>query len=185
MGIIASIAPGLKVSHHIPRENVTNKDIFAAGQILIKFHKKDGISVAKYHQLPLMTAQDLIDMNPSDTTCIYSTLSFISENAKCHGVTPVITFDQPLWWKASMILQGEPDDSDLHKTVLRLGGLHVQMSFLGAIGHLMAGSGLHEVLDLIYASKAVDHILSGKTIARAVRAHLLVDAALNTLLTSH
>ena len=60
----------------------------------------------------------------------------------------------------------------------------MQMSFLGTIGHLMAGSGLHEMLDLIYASKAVDHILSGKAIARAVRAHLLVDAALNTLLAS-
>ncbi len=104
----------------------------------------------------------IIDMNPSDTTCIYSTLSFVSENAKCHSVTPVITFDQLLWWKASMILQGEPDYSDLHKIMLRLGGLHVLMSFLGAIGHLMAGSGLHEMLDLIYASKAVDHILSGK-----------------------
>ena len=40
------------------------------------------------------------------------------------------------------------------------------------------------MLDLIYADKAVDHILSGKAIARAVRAHLLVDAALNTLIAS-
>ena len=111
-------------------------------------------------------------------------MSFVNEHTHRHGVTPVITFDQPLWWKASMILQGEPKDSDLRKIVLRLGGLHAQMSFLGTIGHLMAGSGLHEVLDLIYASKAVDHILSGKAIARAVRAHLLVDAALNTLLAS-
>ena len=55
---------------------------------------------------------------------------------------------------------------------------------LGTIGHLMAGSGLHEVLDLIYANNDVDHILSGKAIARAVCAHLLVDAALNTLIAS-
>ena len=58
------------------------------------------------------------------------------------------------------------------------------MSFLGTIGHLMAGSGLRELLELIYASNAVDHILTGKDIARAVRAHLIVDAALNALLYS-
>ena len=72
----------------------------------------------------------------------------------------------------------------MHKIVLWLGGLHAEMS-LGTIGHLMAGSGLHEVLDLIYANNDVDHILSGKAIAHAVRAHLLVDAALNTLIASN
>ena len=60
------------------------------------------------------------------------------------------------------------------------------MNFLGTIGHLMAshGSGLRELLELIYASNAVDHILTGKAIARAVCAHLIVDAALNVLLYS-
>ncbi len=48
------------------------------------------------------------------------------------------------------------------------------MSFVGAIGHLMAGSGLHED-----ANNAVDHILSGRAIVRAVRAvPMFVDAAL-------
>ena len=63
--------------------------------------------------------------------------------------------------------------------VLRLGGFHAEMSFLGAIGHLMGGSGLQQVFVTIYAS--VEHILSGKAISRAVRAHLLVDAVLNGL----
>ena len=58
------------------------------------------------------------------------------------------------------------------------------MSFLGSIGHLMAGYGLREVLELIYASNAVDHIMAGKAISRAVRAHLIVNAALNVLLYS-
>ena len=30
----------------------------------------------------------------SDTTCIYSTLLFICEHARKHGVTPVLTFDK-------------------------------------------------------------------------------------------
>ena len=48
----------------------------------------------------------------------------------------------------------------------------------------MAGLGLRELLELIYASYAVDYILIGKAIARTVRAHLIVDAALNALLYS-
>lgn len=39
-------------------------------------------------------------------------------------------------------------------------------------------------MGMIYASNAVDHIFSGKAIARAVRAHFIVDAALNALLYS-
>ena len=37
------------------------------------------------------------DMNASDVTCINSTLSISCEYAQHYGVTPVITFDQPLW----------------------------------------------------------------------------------------
>ena len=36
--------------------------------------------------------------------------------------------------------------------------------------------------ELVYAKNAVSHMLSGKAIARAVRGHFLVDAALNALL---
>ena len=50
-----------------------------------------------------------------------------------------------------MIIMSEPLDSDLRKIVLRLGGFHTDMSFLGCIGSLMAGSGLKEILEMIYA----------------------------------
>ena len=123
----------------------------------------------------------MIDTNPSDMTCVYSTLKYVSEHAHRHDVTPIITFDQPLWWKALMIIVTEPEGSDLKDLVLRLGGFHTEMSFLGCIGHLMAASGLQDMLELIYASNAVVHMLSGKAIARAVRGHLIIDAALNAL----
>lgn len=55
----------------------------------------------------------IIDMNPNDSTCIYSTRMFVSDHARKHGVTPIITFDQPLWWKALMIVESEPEESDL------------------------------------------------------------------------
>ena len=49
----------------------------------------------------------------------------------------------------------------------------------------MAASGLQQVLELIYTSNAVVHILFGQVIARAVQAHLIVDAALNALVISN
>ena len=76
-----------------------------------------------------------------------------------------------------MIIVTEPVGSDLSDVVLRLGGFHTEMSFLGCIGHLMAASGLQKLLELIYAPNAVVHMLTGKAVARA----LIVDAALNAL----
>lgn len=58
------------------------------------------------------------------------------------------------------------------------------MSFLGCIGHLMAGSGLQELLELVYAKNAAIHMLSGKAVSRAIRGHFLVDGALNAMLAS-
>eukprot|EP00794_Sanderia_malayensis_P002792 gene2792-3231_t len=50
----------------------------------------------------------------------------------------------------------ELPESDLRKILVRLGGFHAEMSFLGAIGHLMADSGLRELLELIHAPNATD-----------------------------
>ena len=49
----------------------------------------------------------------------------------------------------------------------------MEMSFLGSVGHRMAGSGIKELFEMIYETKAVEQIMSGKAISRAVRAHLL------------
>ena len=46
----------------------------------------------------------------------------------------------------------------------------MEMSFLGSIGHIMAGSGIKELFEMIYASQAVEQIMSRKAISRAVRA---------------
>lgn len=120
----------------------------------------------------------MIDMDPSDLSCVYSTLKFACKLGNEHGFVPVITFDQPLWWKATLIKLEKIDDGDLKEVILRLGGLHVIMSFLGSIGHIMSDSGLYEVLEQVYASNVVVHMLSGKAIARAIRGHFLVETAL-------
>ena len=45
----------------------------------------------------------------------------------------------------------------------------------------MAGSGIQEVFEK-YAGHTVNHILTGKAISRTVCGHMLVSAALNTIL---
>ena len=126
----------------------------------------------------------MVDFTPSDPTSVQSTLEYLVDHASRYQSTAVITFDQQLWWIAHMIIEAQPEDSRLHQIVLILGGFHTEISFLGTIGNLMAGSGLREVMSQVFAEGSVDHMLSGKAIARAVRAHLLVDSALNTIATA-
>ena len=93
-------------------------------------------------------------------------------------------FDQQWYWIALIIMEDQPLASRLRRIVLLLGGFHTEMSLLGAIGTIMDGSGLKEMLAQVYAEGSVDQMLSRKAVARAVRGHLLVDSALNIIATS-
>ena len=87
--------------------------------------------------------KSLINMDPNQPDTIYSALSYahgLCEKQKL-GIAPV-TFDQPLYIKAVDIVQSSPD---LDKVVVRLGGFHLIMSYMGAIGAIMGGSGLAEL----------------------------------------
>ena len=58
------------------------------------------------------------------------------------------------------------------------------MSLLGAIGHLMKGSGILSVFEQIYAELSVTAILSGKEMSRGTRAHTLLYRTLTGLIIS-
>ena len=100
------------------------------------------VSDGSYPGQSTITFLPMIDMQPTNMSCIYSTLHFVSNLAAKYKVKPVLTFDQPLWWKAQFIVDSEPADSHLRSLILQLGGFHTQMSYLGSIGHLMTVSGL-------------------------------------------
>ena len=125
----------------------------------------------------------MIDMKPTDPSCILSTMKFVAKEAKDYGHTPILTFDQPLYWKALEIQMWEKDQ-EVNDIVLVLGQFHTSMSFLGSIGHLMSGSGLDAILKLVYADNVVPHMMNGKAVSRAIRGHLLVAASLYGLLVS-
>ena len=146
--------------------------------IMQLIHKGEHPSASSVMFLPI------IDINPSDMNCVYFTLRYISTHDRRHNVAPIVTFDQPLWLKAVIIQASVSPDNGIRSIVVFLGGFHTQMSLLGAIGNIMAGSGLQEVLECVHASNTVGHMLSGKTIARVLRGHILVSGALNAMLTS-
>ena len=79
-----------------------------------------------YNKEGVINFLPIIDLNPGDESCIYSTLKFITEEANKFGIlVPGVTFDQPLWSKAIGIIA----ESGL-KIAARLGGFHTTMSFL-------------------------------------------------------
>ena len=93
------------------------------------------ISTGEYPGKSTISLLPIIDLNPTDMTCIYSTLKFVQSQAKdLNIVTPIITFDQPLYIKAMEIIKAKTMDM-----VVMLGGFHLLMSFLGSIGGVMKG----------------------------------------------
>ena len=120
----------------------------------------------------------IIDLDLNGMSCIYSTLSFIiQQSQELELQTPIVTFDQPLWIKANEIVHAK-----CINIVLILGGFHTIKSFAGSIASLMSGSGLAESLETCYDKNTIRHMLTGKTIARALRGHFLVVAVLEETL---
>ena len=48
------------------------------------------------------------------------------------------------------------------------------MSFLGAVGDMVSGSGIEELPELVCATNSVGNMMSGKAFTRAIRGHFLV-----------
>ena len=69
----------------------------------------------------------MIDLNPGNYTCIYSTIVFVCKEAKRHSTCPIITFDQTLFWKAQEMKANKPDDMDIQVLVFWLGRFMVHM----------------------------------------------------------
>ena len=117
-----------------------------------------------------------INLDPSNLSTIYTALCFAQKQCENYGlrVCPV-TFDQPLYIKAAEIVASS---RDLDKVIVRLGGFHLLMSYLGSICHIMTGSGLAELWEQVYAKGSVIHMLSGHAFSRSLRAHILTSSAL-------
>lgn len=84
-----------------------------------------------------------------------------------------MTFDQPLFLKSSEILAAADKNSPLTSIIVRLGGFHCLISFLGCIGQNIKGSGLEELWETVYARNMIPHMITGRAYVCCVRAHIL------------
>ena len=141
-----------------------------------KAMKNSGLyAVSSVHALPF------INLDPTKPSAIYSALMFAADECKKNDKAwCIVTFDQPLYQKASEIVAASP--TNLGNVTVRLGGFHLLMSFMGAVGNIMAGSGLEELWSKSYALSSVPHMASGHAYSRALRAHFLTQEALATIL---
>ncbi|KAJ8385109.1 hypothetical protein AAFF_G00192500 [Aldrovandia affinis] len=114
----------------------------------------------------------VIEGDPNDYRTIFTTLK---ECMRLSGdKVTIVTFDLPIWLKAVDIIK----QANL-PIIPRLGGFHLLKSYLGSLGNIMDDSGLLELIQLIYpGSKTANHILNGGCFDKAIRAHLLIDAAI-------
>ena len=90
----------------------------------------------------------------------------------------VVTLDQALFCRARELLWLCPEMLD--KVVVRLGGFHISMNYLGVLGQHFAHSGLSDawISSGVYGKATTEQILKGKSWNRAVRAHKLTFDAL-------
>lgn len=116
-----------------------------------------------------------INLDPSNLSTIYTALHFAQTQCEKYDLrTCPVTFDQPLYMKATKIVAST---KSLDKVIVRLGGFHLLTSYLGSIGHIMTESGIAELWETVYAKASIVHMLSGHAYSRALRAHIITSAA--------
>ncbi|XP_043269016.1 uncharacterized protein Nepl16 isoform X1 [Venturia canescens] len=132
--------------------------------------------ISKIIALPFIKAP------PSEHTTILTALIDARKRADTNNQKHCfVTFDLPLFMKASEIIASIDAQNDIHNllsVIPRLGGFHTAMSFLGSIGEIMTGSGLKQAFCTIFAELSAEKALTGHAFSRSVRGHLLVQAAL-------
>lgn len=125
----------------------------------------------------------LIDMPPAHQSTMLTAM--LKAKEICHEIGQayvVFTCDQQLYRVA---LQVKWDNPDLLDNVhLRLGGMHLLMSYCGCIGTLMADTGLEDIMGAAFSG--VGKMLSGKKFPQNIRAlRLVAEELLRPIFMAH
>ena len=117
----------------------------------------------------------LTDMKPADPTTLKTSIMRAKKVCEDHGQSIcVYTCDEQLYRISLFVLFDQPG---LFKNFfLRLGGMHLIMSYVGSIGTLMSGSGLEKILERVFGG--VQKMLKGKKFPENVRALRLLTEEL-------
>lgn len=127
---------------------------------------KSALSGNEEFEVTSVDALPFIRMEPGNLSTIYSALKYSARKCKEIGqASCLVTFDQPLFAKAADIVASD-EHGELEGVIPRLGGFHLLMSFLGAIGYTMCGSGIEELWSEVYSKTSVVHMVSGHAYSR-------------------
>jgi hypothetical protein len=129
------------------------------------------LAMKGYYDESKIVILPFVNFTPSDPSTFYTALCYTQNICDKNDISfcPV-TFDQPLYIKSVEIL--EHHKSELKSLFIKIGGFHTNMSFMGAVGNIMADAGLEELWETVYAPNTVGQMLVGHDYARAVRAHI-------------
>ncbi|KAF4529941.1 hypothetical protein B566_EDAN016852 [Ephemera danica] len=142
----------------------------------------EGSNCLPYHQTHVR-ALPFIDSSPSNPDTIYTALVDAERRSvECGQKYCYFTGDLPTYVKAREIVTHMQEKQIFMNVVVRLRGVHLLMNFLGAVGYIMSGSGIEELLSTIYARGSVDNMMNAKYYSRAIRGHFLIHAALGKLI---
>lgn len=121
----------------------------------------------------------LWDSSPTQLSTVYTVMLSLQNLTRHLGQkNTIVTFDQAIYKLAKEIQWKRPEQFE--DMVVRMGGFHIMLNYLGTIGKMIADAGVHELLvDAgLYSDVTIGSILKGKQYKRAIRAHKLLREAL-------
>ncbi len=108
----------------------------------------------------------LIDSQTSHPDTVLTALNLIEKFVQTHGkMYPHVVADLHLCKFPLQIKWSNP--MRWNRLIIRHGGMHTLMSFIGCVGNLMKGTGLEEILNSPFSGVA--SMLNGKAWTMAVR----------------
>lgn len=124
----------------------------------------------------------LIDLPPAEYDTMLTSMLKIKELSENSGQTfTIFTLDQQLHNYAIQLQWALPDSFPMDTFFIRLGGMHTLMNLIGAIGNLMANTGLEDILSSAFAG--VKKMLIGKKFPQCLRAlRMVVEVILELIL---
>ena len=125
----------------------------------------------------------LIDMVPAEPDTMLTAMCVEIDISEQSGQDMAIfTCDQQLYKIAVQIQWNEPER--FNDMIIRLGGMHMFMSFLGSIGSLMKGTGLEQIMATVFGG--VKKMLDGKKYPDNFRAlRIVAEELLRDVIDPH
>ena len=137
------------------------------------------VAVAHVRYLPFINAP------PSNFSTVYTAILRLICIAKSQAQPHIlVTADLAIYSKAQQIIWSKPELQE--SVTMRLGGMHLIMSFIGSIGKLFGDGGLLDILTSsnVYATGTARMLLQGKHFAKGMRGVKIAHEALTHLYLS-